>query len=256
MMPDHSKKPVVLTIAGSDSCAGAGIQADLRTFDALDVSGTCAITCITAQNPHAVNGVLPVDPEMVSLQIKTICDAFPVTAVKTGMVCSEEIIRSVAGTLDICGIKCLVVDPVLKAGSGRKLLEDDAINVLCSELLPRAAVITPNLPEAEILADMRIKSVDDMKQACLKISDRFSTACAVKGGHLEEKRGTVVDVLCEQGKVKEFSSPEIEGAILHGSGCIFSAAITAFLALDEPLDESVQKAKDYVADKLLTASRL
>jgi len=248
--------PVALTIAGSDSGGGAGIQADLKTFAALDVFGTSAITCVTAQNPSAVTGVMPVDPEMVAQQIKAACDGFPVKAAKTGMLFNADIIKRVA-TADIRqGIPILVVDPVMIATSGARLLQEDAIEVLCEELLPQARVITPNLHEAEILAGHPISSVEELRSTAREIGDRFDVACVVKGGHLASEE--VVDVLYDEGEEFVYTAQRVDAVESHGTGCAFSAAITAFLAQGELLSDAVSQAKEYVRQALaqaLTAGR-
>jgi len=247
----------VMTIAGSDSGGGAGIQADLKAFSAFGVFGTSAITCITAQNPDRVEGVAAIDPEMVALQIRTVCDGFPVCAAKTGMLYSQAIIRLVADTVRECGIPLLVVDPVMVATSGARLLRDDAVDALCSVLLPRATVITPNLPEAEILTGHKIESEEELEKAAGEISAKFGAACIAKGGHLGNPSASlragaenVVDVLCAAGKTTVFSSPRISVAETHGTGCTFSAALTACLALGETLERATERAKKYVSDAL------
>lgn len=241
-------KPIALTIAGSDSGGGAGIQADLRAFAALDVFGACAITCITAQNPSEVRGVLPVDADMVRLQIETVCDGFPVAAAKTGMLYSPEIIAAVARTVADRKLGLLVVDPVMVATSGAKLLRDDAVAALCADLIPLAAVLTPNLPEAEILCGHGIKSSSDIEQGAREIAGMFGAACVLKGGHLEtaDRRDVVVDVLCVGNDVQVFEGPRVNTDKTHGTGCMFSAAMTAALANGSSIPDAVATAKDYV----------
>lgn len=243
--------PVALTIAGSDSGGGAGIQADLKTFRALGVHGTSAITCLTAQNPDAVAGIEAVTPEMVGLQIRTVCEGFPVAAAKTGMLYSSEIIASVATALDTVKIPALVVDPVMVATSGARLLRNDAIKALCSEILPKARVVTPNVPEAEILCEFSISSVDELRDACRRIAERFGVACVAKGGHLPGSH--VIDILFADGKTHEFTSEREDAGETHGTGCTFSAALTALLALGKPMPEAVQCAKEFVASAIRNA---
>jgi hydroxymethylpyrimidine/phosphomethylpyrimidine kinase len=243
--------PVALTMAGSDSGGGAGIQADLKTFMALGVFGTSAITCITAQNPDTVTGIEAVSTKLIARQIKAVTGGFPVAAAKTGMLFSADIIRAVVRALKQAPRFPLVVDPVMIATSGARLLRDDALSALCYDLLPMATVITPNLNEAEILAACRIHTLDDLKKAALLISKRFGTACMAKGGHLEGRE--VVDVLCVGGEISLFSSPRIRVRETHGTGCTFSAALTAALAHGTDLHESVAVAKCFVTQALRQA---
>lgn len=243
--------PVALTIAGSDSGGGAGIQADLMTFAALGVFGTSAITCVTAQNPSSVTGIQSIDPEMVDRQVKAVCEGFPVAAAKTGMLYSSQIIKVVAADDVRQGIPILVVDPVMVAESGGRLLKADAIDTLCAELLPQARVITPNLPEAEILCGHAITSLDELRAAACEIGERFDVACVVKGGHLPGDE--VVDVLFDEGEEQLFKSARIPVEQSHGAGCVFSAAITAYLAKGLLLKDAVEKAKEFVRQALLNA---
>ncbi len=246
----RKKLPIVLTIAGSDSGGGAGIQADIKTFQRMGVFGASAITCITAQNPGAVLGISAVSPKMVALQITAVCEAFHVAAAKTGMLYSARIINAVADALESAGIPALVVDPVMVATSGARLLRGDAVRVLCLRILPLARVITPNVPEAEALCGSSIRTMGDMKAAARAIGERFGAACVVKGGHLPGSRA--VDVLFDpcapSGEDWEriYSAGRIRGTSTHGTGCMFSAALAACLARGEPLAPSVGKAKRFV----------
>jgi hydroxymethylpyrimidine/phosphomethylpyrimidine kinase len=243
--------PVALTIAGSDSGGGAGIQADLKTFRAYGVFGTSAITCLTAQNPHEVRGVVAVPADMVRLQVETVAAGFPIAAAKTGMLYAADIIRAVADIVAACAIPTLVVDPVMVATSGAKLLQDEAVAALVRELLPRATVITPNLPEAEVLLGEPIRSAQSLRDAARRLAGRFGTWCVVKGGHLEG--GEVLDVLSDGSAVEEWSSPRIDAKQTHGTGCTFSAATAAGLALGLTVPEAVARAKDFVARALASA---
>jgi hydroxymethylpyrimidine/phosphomethylpyrimidine kinase len=243
---------VALTIAGSDSGGGAGIQADLKTFTAMGVFGTSAITCITAQNPDAVTGIEAVSPKLIAAQIKAVTTGFPVAATKTGMLFSKEVILAVARTLKTVESGPLIVDPVMVSTSGSRLLKMDAMEALFREILPRATVITPNLNEAEILAGCRIKSLKDLQQAALIISHRFGTACLAKGGHLTG--GTVVDVLCQDNEFTFYTAPRVRlKGNTHGTGCTFSAALTAAMAMNEDLHEAVAIAKSFVTSALKQA---
>jgi hydroxymethylpyrimidine/phosphomethylpyrimidine kinase len=245
--------PVALTIAGSDSGGGAGIQADLKTFASLGVFGTSAITCLTAQNPDRVDGVEEVSPAMVARQIRTVCAGFPVAAAKTGMLFSAPIIRAVAREADRCGFRRLVVDPVMISTSGARLLRDDAVAALCRELLPLATVITPNLPEAEALLGERIVSIEDMKAAAEALTRRFGCASVVKGGHCEGSR--VHDLLFDGRRMTVLTSPRLKVRETHGTGCTFSAALAANLAAGRGLADAFREAKGYVAAALRNATR-
>lgn len=244
----QGRRPVTLSIAGSDSGGGAGIQADLKTFTALDVFGTTALTCITAQNPDQVTGIQALSPEFIVLQIKTVTDAFPVAAAKTGMLYSADIIRAMASAEVQQRLPILVVDPVMVATSGDRLLQPDAIDVMSRELLPLARIITPNLHEAEILCGHGISSEQELRQAAREIGEQFDVACVVKGGHLGGDE--VVDVLFDEGQEQVFRGPRIEAVETHGCGCTFSAALTAYLARGELLSVAVAKAKDFVTGAL------
>jgi len=240
---DMAPSPVVMTIAGSDSGGGAGIQADLKAFTALGAFGASAITCLTAQNPAEVRGILAATPAMVALQMETICDFFPVAAAKTGMLYSAAIIEAVAKTIKCRRIPWLVVDPVMIATSGARLLRRDAVSALCNRLLPQADVITPNLPEAEALCGQTTGTLPDMEAAAREIGTRYHAACVVKGGHLQGNE--VVDVLFSAGRICRFRSARLRVAT-HGTGCMFSAALTALLAKGCTLPAAVRGAKRYV----------
>ena len=258
--------PVVLTIAGSDSGGGAGIQADLKTFAALDVFGTSAIACVTAQNPTKVARVYSIEPRMVAEQITMVCSAFSVAAVKTGMLYAEPIIRAVAQCISQYRIPNLVVDPVMMSTTRDQLLRPDSVSVLCWELITKAVVVTPNLVEAEVLFGKPIPSLEAAREAARDIAERFKTACVVKGGHLKagvrsqesgvsKKKGKsavshVVDVLYWKGKIHEFKCPRVETTETHGTGCTYSAALTAFLAKGKPLPKAVEEAQKYVYNAL------
>ena len=254
--PDHAgymqqtnpSRPVVLTIAGSDSSGGAGIQADLKTFAALNVHGTSAITCITAQSPDRVDGIAAISPDMVVSQIRTVCEAFPISAAKTGMLYSADIIRAVAEADIRQGIPILVVDPVMVAASGARLVQGDAISAICDVLLPQARVITPNLHEAEILTGHSISSVDELRKAAREIGDKYDVACIAKGGSLGGDE--IVDVLYDEGEEYIFKGPRIMAKQSHGAGCVFSAALTAYLGQGMLIADATAKAKSFVSDAL------
>lgn len=238
------KIPVAITIAGSDSGGGAGIQADLKTFAALGVHGTTAITAITAQNTMEVASVEALKPEMVRDQIRAVAEDIGVDAGKTGMLYSEEIIEVVSEEVSRYDFP-LVVDPVMVAKSGSPLLKAEAINALKDHLLPKATIITPNKFEAEELASLKIESLKDAEAAAEKISMMGPKAVVIKGGHLEGR--WAVDILYYEGKFKTFRGPRLDVKTTHGTGCSFSAAIAAGLAKKLPVPLAVEKAKEIVA---------
>jgi len=238
--------PVALTIAGSDSGGGAGIQADLKTFASLGVHGTSAITCVTAQNPKCVLGIQACRPEIVRQQIEAVFSEFPPAAVKTGMLYSAEIIRVVAAFLGRRRQAPLIVDPVMISTSGSRLLKPSAIRSLMSGVLPLAALVTPNLAEAEVLVGREIRSVEDMRRAAKEIHGRFGCAALVKGGHLRNMR-EAVDVLFDGCEEWLLTAPFIKGVSTHGTGCTYSAAVTGYLARGCGLVRAVTRAKEYIS---------
>ena len=241
-MEKIKQPPCAMTIAGSDSGGGAGIQADLKAFAAYGVHGTCVITAITAQNTYSVTAVHVLPPDMVAEQIKVVVEDLPVKAAKTGMLYNSEIIEVVAANIKRYSIP-LVVDPVMIAKSGALLLREDAINSLVDVLLPVAMVVTPNRMEAEKLSGMKITNLREARRAAVKISELGCKAVVVKGGHLEGDQ--VVDVLYHEGSFYEFSSPRLPSRNTHGTGCTFSAAIAAGLAKGLFLPEAVRAAKEF-----------
>ncbi|MDI6904415.1 MAG: bifunctional hydroxymethylpyrimidine kinase/phosphomethylpyrimidine kinase [Candidatus Bathyarchaeia archaeon] len=234
------KIPVAITIAGSDSGGGAGIQADLKTFAALGVHGTTAITSITAQNTYSVTAVEDLKPEMIREQIKAVAEDLGIDAGKTGMLHTEEMIKTVSSEVSKYEFP-LVVDPVMIAKSGAPLLKHEAMDALKNYLLPKATVITPNRFEAEKLADMKIKSLKDAEVAARNISELGPKAVVIKGGHLERKDAT--DLLYYKGEFKIFSAPRLDVKTTHGIGCSFSAAIAAGLAKKMEITAAVENAK-------------
>lgn len=245
--------PVALSIAGSDSSAGAGIQADLKTFSALGVYGLTAVTCIVAEIPGKVSRIEPVSVKIIRQQIELLAKSFPITAIKTGLLCSAEIISAVAKTIQ--GIHKtfgpripLVIDPVVVATSGDPLLEPAAIETYEKELFPLARLITPNLDEAEQLLGMKIKDRRSMRVAGKELEKKFRTSILLKGGHLTGERA--VDLLFVDGKVTEFSARKVFGVATHGTGCTYSAAITAGLAKGLSLEEAITEGKKFVTDSI------
>ncbi len=242
----HSR-PVAMTIAGSDSGGGAGIQADLKTFLALDVYGTSAVTAITAQNTVGVHAVQEISVEIIAAQIDAIMDDIGADAAKTGMLSSAEIIRTVAERIRHWRIDRLVVDPVMVATSGDRLLREDAVQALVRDLLPLALVLTPNLPEAEVLVGRKLVTEDDMRQAARDICALGPRAVLVKGGHAA---GDATDVLFDGQSFRTFTSQRIDTPNTHGTGCTLSAAIAAGLAMGFTVVEAVDVAKHYVTEAI------
>lgn len=234
---------IALSIAGSDSGGGAGIQADLLTFAAHGIHGTTAITAITAQNTVEVRAWQALPPEMVRAQIEAVADDMEIQAVKTGMLANRQIIEEVSSVIAARGFTGLVVDPVMVAKSGDRLLDAEAESAYIERLFPLAALITPNIPEAEVLLARRILSVDDMKDATLALMRLGCRAVLVKGGHLE---GDPTDILWDGTTLHELTTPRIDTPNTHGTGCTYSAAITARLAFGHDVETSVRGAKQYL----------
>lgn len=234
-----------LTIAGSDSGGGAGVQADLKTFAAVGVYGTSAFTALTAQNTRGVAGILPVPAEFVTLQIETVVSDLGCDAVKTGMLASAAIVEAVGAAVESLELPNLVVDPVMVAKSGDRLLDADAVHALKTTLLRLARVVTPNVPEAEALTGLTIATVDDMHAAAKAIARLGPAAVVVKGGHLDGP--DAVDVVYDGRQFVDLAGPRIQGRSAHGTGCTFSAALAAHLALGAGIVEAARLAKTYVA---------
>ena len=243
-----------LTIAGSDSGGGAGIQADLKTFAAHGVFGTSAITAITAQNTTGVTAVLALPADLVTAQIEAVATDIGADAVKTGMLASAAIVEAVAAAIASLDLPRVVVDPVMITKSGDALLEEEAVAALRTELLPRALVVTPNVPEAEVLAEMKIATLHDARRAAKRIREMGPKAVVVKGGHLEGDEAT--DVFWDGHEMVELSAPRLASASTHGTGCTFASAIAANLALGVPLGEAVARAKEYLTGAIRHAPGL
>ena len=248
-MTKRKALPIAVTIAGSDSGGGAGIQADLKTFAALGVHGTSVITCLTAQNPRSVHGVQTTPPLMVRKQMEAVFAEFTPVACKTGMLYSTDIIREVARFLGRNKPRLLIVDPVMVATSGARLLEPSAIQALCDRLLPLADLVTPNLDEAELLLGMKIRDEEDLREAAREIARCFGCGALVKGGHL--KRSQVASDVFNDGTVELLlSAPFVRGISTHGTGCTYSAAIAAFCARGQSLAGAVKSAKQYITQAI------
>jgi hydroxymethylpyrimidine/phosphomethylpyrimidine kinase len=248
-MISRKKLPVALTIAGSDSGGGAGIQADLKTFAALGVHGASAIACLTAQNPKRVLAVEPCSPKMLRQQIEAVFEELNPRAIKTGMLFSADNVRVVVEFFRNSKLKTqnskLIVDPVLVSTSGAKLLEPKALKILQEKLLPLATLVTPNLSEAEILSGQKISSVEKMREAARKIHSRFGCAVLVKGGHLKNTR-EAMDIFFDGKTELLLTAPFVKGVRTHGTGCVYSAAICAALALGNDLPQAVEIGKFFV----------
>ncbi|MCC7436953.1 MAG: bifunctional hydroxymethylpyrimidine kinase/phosphomethylpyrimidine kinase [Armatimonadetes bacterium] len=252
---------VALSIAGSDSGGGAGIQADLKTFEAFGLFGTTAITSVTAQNTCGVRAVADVPTEVVAAQIHAVLDDFPVAAIKLGMMSSAAIIHAVANLLKARATTIpIVLDPVMVATSGHRLLQPDAVRAVIEQLIPLATVLTPNLPEAEVLTGRSIASPQELHQAAASIAEMGAAAVLVKGGHRAANANPApaeaVDLLLHHGEFHQFSLPWIQTGNTHGTGCTLSSAIAALVALGHPLPEAVRQAKRYVHNAMLLAPNL
>ncbi len=252
-MPKLPSIPCALTIAGSDSGGGAGLQADLKTFHALGVHGLTATTCLTAQNPAGVLGVQPTRPAMLRLQLAAINEGFSIRAMKTGMLYSRalinEVVRFAAANRQIP----LVVDPVMVATSGARLLNTSAIKALAEDLLPRAILITPNIPEAEALLGTTVRDIEDQRRAARELAHRFGCAVVVKGGHL--KGAEAADIFWDSESELLLTAPFLHGIKTHGTGCTFSAALTALIARGQLLPAAVVNAKQFIT-QAIAESRL
>lgn len=247
--------PVALTIAGSDSSGGAGIQADLKTFSAFGVFGTSALTALTAQNTQGVRGISAVPAEFVVAQVEAVLDDLPVAAVKTGMLATAEIAHAVAELAAAGRLPHLVVDPVMVASSGDRLLEPQAERVYREQLVPQAAVITPNLREAEVLLGSAISTLAEQHEAARALGALGAGTVVVKGGHaVRDAPDDAVDVVWDGATITELRAPRTATANTHGTGCTFAAAIAAGLAAGQGTGEAVRAAKDFVSRAVASAA--
>jgi hydroxymethylpyrimidine/phosphomethylpyrimidine kinase len=245
--------PIALTVAGSDSSAGAGIQADLKTFSALGVYGLTAVTCIVAEIPGKVSRLEPVNAGIVREQIEVLVRNFPIDAMKTGLLCSTAIISAVAEAIEKTyrtrGRRIpLVIDPVMIATSGDRLLEPPAIDAYKDQLFPHATLITPNLDEAGLLLETKIKTRNAMEEAAKALANQYCASILLKGGHLQGDEA--IDLLFHKGKLRAFSAPFARGVATHGTGCTYSAAITAGLASGLSLEHAIQRSKKFVTQSI------
>ncbi len=255
-MTSHESLPLpthryarVLSIAGSDSGGGAGIQADLKTFSALGCYGMTAITALTAQNTQGVSGIHAVPPEFLKAQLQAVLEDIGVDAVKIGMLHTPEVVRVVAWAIDHYGLKNVVFDPVMVATSGDRLIEQATVQVLREELFPRASVITPNLDEAALLLGRPLADMDALEGAAGDLLSQGARAVLLKGGHLPGE--VVMDVLVEPGEPwLHLRSERIHSCNVHGTGCTLSSAVASFLALGWPLRDAVQQARGYILEAI------
>lgn len=243
----HINQPFkALTIAGSDSGGGAGIQADLKTFQELRVYGMSAITAVTAQNTLGVHGVYPMNCDAVAAQLRAIGDDLPPDAVKTGMLASAAIIEAAAESISANGWRNLVIDPVMIAKGGSSLLRQDALSTLIDKLIPLATLVTPNVPEAEELAKLRISTLQDREEAALVLTQMGAGAVLLKGGHDASTKDVVIDLLYDGQSFRYWENKRIDTRHTHGTGCTLSAAITAGLAIGSTLHEAIDTAKAFI----------
>ncbi len=245
-MPEEVR--TALTVAGSDSGGGAGIQADLKTFQALGVYGMSAITAVTVQNTKGVTGYEELSPDTVADQVRAVVTDIGVDAVKTGMLASAAIVAAVADELRELSVPNLIVDPVSVSKHGHQLLAEDAVGALRSEILPLATLVTPNLPEAALLAGFPVQTRIEMERAGLAILELGAAAVLVKGGHLEGVDAT--DLLVTSDGIEEITGERIDTPHTHGTGCVLSAAIAAYLARGDDLPSAVRKGKEFVTDAI------
>ena len=255
-----------LTIAGSDSSGGAGIQADLKTFAAFGVYGVSAITAVTVQNTIGVDGVAPLSADLVTAQIETVAGDIAIHATKIGMLATAAIVEAVAAAIRELELPLVVVDPVLVSTSGERLLDADGVQTLCIELLPLARVVTPNIPEAEALSGRRIASPADAREAARRIREMGPSAVIITGGHAlwagglglgaggsADGGGDVIDLLFDGDAFHEFRAPRVDSRRTHGTGCTFASAVTASLALGRMLPDAASRAQQYVAGAIAHA---
>jgi hydroxymethylpyrimidine/phosphomethylpyrimidine kinase len=255
-MKGNFRWPCALTIAGSDSGGGAGIQADLKTFAALRVHGTSAITCVTAQNPDEVRSIQAVKPRIVIQQIEAVLDAFPVQAVKLGMLYSTPTIEAIGRVLhDLAGKVVIIADPVMISTSGKQLLQPSAQKAYIRAIIPQCDLLTPNLPEAEVLGGIKITNPEELRASAELLHKRFGCAVLAKGGHLKNCR-TAIDIYYNGATELLLEAPFIKGAKTHGTGCTYSAAICAYSARKMSLQRAVTNAKNYISASIANSLRV
>ncbi len=244
-----------LTIAGSDSSGGAGIQADLKTFAAFGLYGVSAITAVTAQSTKGIEATLALPADLVTAQIEAVAGDLTIRATKIGMLANAAIVEAVTAAIEELDLPLVVVDPVLVSSSGDRLLDEDGVRALCAELLPRARVVTPNIPEAEALSGVRIGSMDDAREAARRIHEMGPAAVIITGGH-GTGNAEVVDLLFDGHAFHELRAPRVESRNTHGTGCTYASAVTAGLALGLDLPDAAMRAQAYVAGAIRHAPGL
>jgi hydroxymethylpyrimidine/phosphomethylpyrimidine kinase len=244
-----------LTIAGSDSSGGAGIQADLKTFAAFGVYGTSAITAITAQNTLGIQAMQPLSADLVTAQVEAVAGDIAIHATKIGMLATAAIVEAVAAAIKELELPLVVLDPVLVSTSGEHLLDEDGIRALCAELIPQARVVTPNVPEAEVLSGIRIRSIEDAHEAAQRILRMGAAAVIITGGHAigDEVAQEVVDLLFDGHASFEYRTARVNSERTHGTGCTFASAVAAGLALGRTLPIAAEQAQRYVAGAIAHA---
>ena len=240
----------VLTIAGSDSGGGAGIQADLKTMSAIGCYGMSVITALTAQNTLGVTGIYPIPPAFAAEQMAAVFTDMGTDAVKIGMLYSAELIEIVATELKKYGAQKIVLDPVMMAQSGDKLLQDDAVEAIKEHLMPLADVTTPNLPEAEVLTGTELKNPEDIRAAARTLAGCGSKSILIKGGHLEENDSTDLLYLAAEDRFVEFTAERVESRNNHGTGCTLSSAIASYMAKGNEIEAAVRKAKTFITEAI------
>ena len=248
-MPLPRTAPIALTIAGSDCSAGAGLQADLKTFSALGVYGLTAVTCVVAEVPGKVTRIDPVDPQNVREQIALLLASFPIGAIKTGLLFSAEIVELVAEIFEQVARKIpLVIDPVMIATSGDPLLQPAAVETYRTRLFPLATLVTPNMAEAAALTNQPVTDLEQMRAAGEELQATYRVPFLIKGGHLQGERA--IDLLCDGTRGAEFSGPFVAGVSTHGTGCTYSAAIAAGLAQGKSLADAIAQGKEFVSQAI------
>src|SRR5262245_48644744 len=245
-----------LTIAGSDSSGGAGIQADLKTFAAFGLYGASAITAVTAQSTKGVEAIAPLSADLVSAQIEAVASDLAIDATKIGMLANAAIVEAVAAAIEELDLPLVVVDPVLVSTGGQRLLDDDGVRALCAELIPLARVVTPNIPEAEALSGKRIVTMADAREAARRIHDIGARAVIITGGHRTEGRGQIVDLFFDGHSFHESRVARVESTNTHGTGCTYASAVAASLALGRELPDAAVRAQQYVAGAIAHAPGL
>lgn len=246
----HSKTvPCALTVAGSDSGGGAGIQTDLKTFAVLNVHGTSVLTCVTAQNPREVKAIQPVSSRVVYAQFQALSHGLKPISMKSGMLFSKAIVHSVIRGVELLTPRWYVLDPVMIATSGARLLQDTCIQIIQDRLIPMASLVTPNIAEAEVLLGRNIRGAAQARTAVRQLVDQYKVPFLLKGGHLPA-RGKVIDYFYDGHTLNSMESAYIKGIDTHGTGCTYSAAITAYLAAGSSLRTAVEKGKAFIAESI------